>query len=114
MWADLQNYENIYKDNMDIKINEVYTFKITSGEEVVAKVANVTDKYIELSDPLSVAPGPQGMGLMQTVFTGEPGSPIQLNINTVTMYTVTEENIKVKYIETTTGLKVPSKKIVLG
>ena len=99
---------------MDIKINEVYTFKVTSGEEVISKVSSISDKYIELSDPLSVAPGPQGMGLMQSIFTAEPGSPVQLNINTVTMYTVTEENIKVKYIETTTGLKVPSKKIVLG
>lgn len=99
---------------MDIKINEVYTFKITSGEEVIAKVASFGDKYVELSDPLSVAPGPQGMGLMQSIFTAEPGESIQLNINTVTMYVPTEENVKVKYIETTTGLKVPSKKIVLG
>lgn len=99
---------------MDIKLNEVYTFKITSGEEVIAKVTGINDKIIELSEPLSVAPGPQGMGLMQTVFTSELGVPIKLNINCVTMYTDTEENIKVKYIETTTGIKVPSKKIVLG
>jgi hypothetical protein len=99
---------------MDLKINEVYTFKVSSGEEIIAKVSNLTDGYIELSEPLSVAPGPQGMGLMQTVFTGEPGAAVRLNINKVTMYTTTEENIKVKYIETTTGLKVPSKKIVMG
>ena len=99
---------------MDLKINEVYTFKVSSGEEIIAKVSNINDKYIELSEPLSVAPGPQGMGLMQTVFTGEAGVPVQLNINAVTMYTNAEENIKVKYIETTTGLKVPSKKIVMG
>jgi hypothetical protein len=99
---------------MDVKVNEVYTFKITSGEEVIAKVSNINDKYIELSEPLSLAPGPQGMGLMQAMFTAELGAPIQLNINTITMYAPTEENVKVKYIETTTGLKVPSKKIVLG
>jgi hypothetical protein len=99
---------------MNIEINEVYTFKVSSGEEVIGKVVNLNEKYIELSEPLSVAPGPQGMGLMQTVFTSEPGAVVRLNINAVTMYTTTEENIKMKYIETTTGFKVPSKKIVLG
>jgi hypothetical protein len=99
---------------MDIKINEVYTFKITSGEELIAKVVDIGDKYISLSEPLSLAPGPQGMGLMQAVFTAEIGVNIQLNINTVTMYAPTEDAVKVKYIETTSGLKVPSKKIIMG
>lgn len=99
---------------MKIEINEVYTFKVSSGEEIVAKVAGQDEQYIDLSEPLSVAPGPQGMGLMQTVFTSEPGSVVRLNISAITMYSATEENIKMKYIETTTGIKVPSKKIVLG
>ena len=99
---------------MDLKINEVYTFKLNSGEEVIGKVTAIGDRYVELNEPLSVAPGPQGLGLIGSVFTSEPSIPVKLNINSVTMYTDTEDGIKVKYIETVTGLQVPSKKLILG
>lgn len=99
---------------MNIKENEVYTFKLTSGEELIAKVTGSDGNFVYLSEPLSVAPGPQGMGLIQSVFTSEEGSKITLNINNVTMFTDTADAIKQKYIETTTGISVPSKKIIMG
>ena len=99
---------------MNIKENEVYTFKLTSGEELISKVTGSDGNFVYLSEPLSVAPGPQGMGLIQSVFTSEEGSKITLNINNVTMFTDTADAIKQKYIETTTGISVPSKKIIMG
>ena len=100
---------------MNLEINAVMTFKLMSGEEVIAKVSKIVDeKYIELSEPLSVAPGPQGMGLVPSVFTSEADVPVVLNTNNITMYTLTADAVKMKYIETTTGLKIPEKKIVLG
>ena len=99
---------------MNIKDNEVYTFKLTSGEELIAKVTGTEGNFVYLTEPLSVAPGPQGMGLIQSVFTSEEGAKITLNINNVTMFTDTAEPIKQKYIETTTGISVPSKKLILG
>ena len=99
---------------MNIKENELYTLKLTSGEELIAKVTGSDGNFVYLSEPLSVAPGPQGMGLIQSVFTSEEGSKITLNINNVTMFTDTADAIKQKYIETTTGISVPSKKIIMG
>lgn len=99
---------------MTIKVGEVYTFKLTSGEEVVGKVNAIEDQYLLLHDPVSVAPGPQGMGLMQSMFTANPKDPARLNINNVTIYALTDESVKVKYIEATTGLVVPDKKIIMG
>lgn len=97
-----------------LELDEVYTFKLTSGEEMVAKVVSQTDNTVELSHPLSVAPNHQGMGLMPSMFTAEPDKNVQLNTNTVTMYGVTVDAIRSKYIEATTGIATPSKKIVLG
>jgi hypothetical protein len=97
-----------------LELDEVYTFKLTSGEEMVAKVVAQTDSTVELSHPLSVAPNHQGMGLMPSMFTAEPDKNVQLNTNTVTMYGVTVDAIRSKYIEATTGIATPSKKIVLG
>ena len=98
----------------NIKANEVYTFKLTSGEELIAKVTDSDDNFVYISEPLSVAPGPQGMGLIQSVFTSEEGAKVTLNIKNVTMFADTAESIKQKYIETTTGISVPSKKLILG
>jgi hypothetical protein len=99
---------------MELKTNEVYTFKLMSGEEVIGKITEIGDKYICLNEPLSVAPSAQGMGLVPSVFTSEANAPVRLNINNITMYTDTAEPVKVKYIETTTGIKVPEKKILVG
>ena len=99
---------------MNIKTNEVYTFKLNSGEELIAKVISVNDKEIKVEEPVSVAPGPQGMGLVPSMFTADPSSEIMLNTNSITMYGTTEDNVRNKYVEATTGISVPSKKIVLG
>lgn len=99
---------------MTITIGEVWTFKLTSGEEVIGKVTEIQDHMILLKDPVSVAPGPQGLGLMQSMFTADPKDPARLNINNVTIYALTDESVKAKYIEATTGLVVPDKKLILG
>lgn len=99
---------------MKLELDAVYTFKLTSGEEVIAKVTSIDGDFVELHEPLSVAPGPQGMGLIPSVFTSEANVPVKLNTRVITMYTETAEAVKVKYIETTTGIKVPEKKILVG
>lgn len=99
---------------MTIKVGETYTFKLTSGEEVLGKVLEVQDNYISLKDPVSVAPGPQGLGLMQSMFTADPKDPARLNINNVTIFALTDESVKAKYIEATSGIIVPDKKLILG
>ena len=99
---------------MNIKVGETYTFKLTSGEEVVGKVTAIEDNIVSLHDPVSVAPGPQGMGLIQSMFTADPKESARLNINNVTIFALTDASVKAKYIEATTGLVVPDKKIIMG
>lgn len=98
----------------NIELNEVYTFKLTSGEEVISKVVSINDTTMELSNPLSVAPNHQGMGLMPSMFTAEQDKNVTLNTNMVTMYAETADQVRIKYIEATTGITTASKKIVLG
>jgi len=99
---------------MNIEINQVYTFKLNSGEEVISKVKSVDGQFISLEEPVSVAPSPQGMGLIPSLFTAKTDDFIKLNTNSITMYGPTDDNVRNKYVEATTGLSVPSKKIVLG
>jgi len=99
---------------MSITPGQVYTFKLNSGEELIAKVSAESDGWLEIENPVSVAPGPQGMGLVPSLFTADPEERLQLNTSSVSLYTLTDDPVKMKYIEATTGIKIPEKKIILG
>jgi len=97
-----------------LEYNQVYTFKLNSGEEMVAKVKQSGGDWITLEEPVSIAPGPQGMGLVPSMFTADPKKEIRLNTNSVSLVSKTDDSVKMKYIEATTGIKVPDKKLILG
>jgi hypothetical protein len=99
---------------MNLELNEVYTFKLSSGEEMVAKVLQSSDSFIEISEPVSIAPNQQGLGMVPSLFTSDMAGKFMLNTSTVAMCATTNEQIKMKYIEATTGLVVPEKKILVG
>ena len=95
-------------------VGQVYTFKLNSGEEVIAKVVADNGSSVDVETPVSVAPGPQGMGLIQSLFTADPDQKIQINMNCVAIHALTDDGVKMKYIEATTGIRVPDKKIIMG
>lgn len=97
-----------------MEIGKVYTFKLNSGEEMIAKVVDAGEGYAMLQNPVSVAPGPQGMGLVPSMFTADPDQNARLNMNCVAIYSLTDDSVCMKYIEATTGIKVPEKKILVG
>lgn len=99
---------------MNIKTNEIYSIKLNSGEEMITRVKEVTDTHLIVSEPVSVAPGPQGMGLVPSLFTANPNGEFMLNKNSIAVICETEYNIKAKYSEAVSGVKVPEKKLILG
>lgn len=102
--------------NSIIDENKVYSVKLASGEEMITRIKEKdNDKgYLIISEPVSVAPGQQGMGLIPSIFTADPAGDFILNMNSIVMICETEYNIKTKYTEAVTGIKVPEKKIILG
>lgn len=99
---------------MNIKENEIFSIKLNSGEELITRIKKVTPEYLIISEPVSVAPGPQGMGLVPSVFTANPSGEFTLNRNSIAIMCETEYNIKTKYSEAVSGIKVPEKKLILG
>ena len=101
---------------MKFKIGSVITIKFNSGEEMIAKVetAPVDQEYITVTDPVSVAPSAQGVGLIPSLFTADPSQSVTINTNSIAMYCETDESVQAKYIQATTGLAVPDKKLILG
>lgn len=99
---------------MQLDSNEIYTFKTAGGEEIIARVLEQSAAWIEISNPVSVAPTPQGMGLVPGLFTADPRQQTQLNIDNVVLIARTDDAVRTKYIEATTGITVPEKKLVFG
>lgn len=100
---------------MDIKEGQTYSFKLNSGEELVAKLIKIEDNYYLISDPVSIGPNPNGgLGLVPSMFTVNMHSNVRLNTTSVALVADTDDTVKMKYIEATTGIKVPDKKMILG
>jgi len=97
-----------------IEPNTVYTLKLNSGEELIAKVIQTNGEFITIEEPVSIAPTQQGMQMIPSVFTANPKGEFKLNTNSIALYAETDDSIKLKYLEATTGIKIPDKKIVLG
>ena len=97
-----------------IQPNTVYTFKLNSGEELIAKVIQAGSEFIQIEEPVSIAPTQQGMQMIPSVFTANPKGDFKLNTTSIALYAETDDSIKMKYLEATTGIKVPDKKIILG
>lgn len=100
---------------MEINIDGIYTFKLTSGEELVAKVVGISDTFYSITEPVSIGPNPKGgLGLVPSMFTYNSRESVRLNTNSLALIAETDDDVKTKYIEATTGLQVPGKKVLLG
>jgi len=100
---------------MELKIDQIYTFKLNSGEELVAKVVAISDSYYTITEPVSIGPSPQGgLGLVPSMFTYNNRENVRLNTSSLALVAETDDNVKTKYIEATTGLQVPGKKVLIG
>ena len=99
---------------MKYEDNQVYTIKLTSGEELVTRIKSYDNGFILVEEPISIAPTQKGMQLIPSMFTADPAAEVRLNTGSITLYALTDDAVKMKYIEATTGIQVPEKKIVLG
>lgn len=85
--------------------DEIVSFKMVNGDEIVAKIVEDNDSEFVISKPCTVMPSPQGLGLIQSLFTSELNTSISLGKAHVMMSSKTVETVKNHYIQTTTGIE---------
>ena len=85
---------------------EVVTLKLTSGEELVAKLVDDGPMHYRLSRPMVIAMGPNGPGLMPYLFTVNPDKEVKLAKNTVTVAEATDATFAKQFLEQTSGIKL--------
>jgi hypothetical protein len=89
-----------------VAVNEVITLKLTSGEELVAKLVQEADTYYKLSNPQVIGHGPKGPGLMPYLFTVNPDKEIKLLKTAVTVVEASDKQFADQFIQATTGIKL--------
>lgn len=99
---------------MNIDSNEIYTFKLATGEELVAKVIHIADDAIEVNQPISTMISPQGLQMMPTLFSSNQDKNVQINTRALVMVADPREDVRNSYIQATTGIAPVTKKIITG
>ena len=89
-----------------VTAGEVITLKLTSGEEIVAKLVEDGAAYYKLSRPMVIGMGQQGPGLMPYLFTVHPDKEVKLNKSVVAMAEATDKQFADQFIQSTTGIKL--------
>ena len=89
-----------------VAAGEVITLKLTSGEELVAKLVEETNDGYKLSHPQVIGMGPNGPGLMPYLFTVSQDRDVTLLKTTVTVAEPTDKQFANQFLESTTGIKL--------
>ena len=87
-----------------VTAGEVITLKLTSGEEIIAKLVEDGATHYKLKNPQVIGMGPKGPGLMPYLFTVNPDKEIKLLKTTVTVAEATDKSFADQFIQSTTGI----------
>jgi len=92
------------------KEGDIVSIKVTSGEEIIAKLVDESDDRLTVTKPFALVPGQGGgLGMMPWVLSIAPDQKIQINKNTTMLVHKTEDGISKQYLEQTTGLTMVTK-----
>lgn len=86
------------------KNGDTVSIKLSSGEEMIARLEDESDKYITVRKPLMLVAGQNGPGLAPFMFTVEQDSQIRLLLNNIICVVKTAKDTSDMYIKSTTGI----------
>ena len=88
------------------KVGDVVSIKLSSGEEMIAKLEDESQTHLTLVKPLILVAAEKGMGLAPFMFTVSPDAKIKLNINSIICVVKSAKDASDTYIQQTTGIKL--------
>lgn len=87
-----------------VAVGEVITIKLTSGEELVAKLIEDQIMHYKLAHPMVIAMSPKGPALMPYLFTVSPDKEIRIAKAVVVVIEATDKQFANQFIQQTTGI----------
>ena len=88
---------------------DIVTFKLVNGDEVVARIVEDREDCFVVSKPTTVVPSNQGIGLVQSLFVADLSKNISIAKSHVMMHATVVDKMRDHYIQTVTGIQTVSK-----
>lgn len=88
----------------ELKANDVVSFKLSSGEEIISRFDSKDDTKYIVKNPMVIIAGPQGLGMTPFMFSVSPDSKYTLSTNTIMCAMKTEGELAKQYIAQVSGL----------
>jgi hypothetical protein len=86
------------------KEGDTVSFKLSSGEEIVARLDKESDTYYTLKKPMVLIAQAEGLGLAPFMFSVSPDNKFNLRTSSVSCVSKTQDEISKQYVATTTGI----------
>lgn len=88
------------------KVGDTISLKLSSGEEIVARLDSEDDTYYTLKKPMVLVMQEKGLGLAPYMFSVSPDSKFMIRAGSVSCVSKTQDDIGKQYVATTTGIKL--------
>ena len=88
------------------KNGDTISLKLNSGEEIIARLEEETDKAFKLHKPMVLIAQEQGLGLAPFMFSVSPNAKFSMQATAVSCVVKTEDEIAKQYTAQTTGIMV--------
>jgi len=85
------------------KTGDTISLKLTSGEELVARLEEEKDTQVTIHKPMVLVAGQQGLGLAPFMFSVS-GDKFKINTNVIVCVAKTEDELAKQYVKQTTGI----------
>ena len=99
---------------MNITPNEIYTIKLGTGEEIVARFVSQDPQGMLIENPILCVISPQGLQMMPGLFSANMDKNVRLNSSSWAMIADTRDDVRNSWIQATTGIAPASKRILTG
>lgn len=99
---------------MNIETNNIYTFKLNTGEELVARLIEISPDHMIIEHPILTVISQQGLQMMPGLFSADLAKNLRLNNSSWAMIAETREDVRDSWIQATTGITPVRKQIITG
>jgi hypothetical protein len=99
---------------MTLELDQIYTFKLTTGEELVARLVEILPDHMIIQHPILTVLSPQGLQMMPGLFSANMDQKLRLNTASWAMIAETRDDVRDSWIQATTGIAPVRKQIITG
>jgi hypothetical protein len=99
---------------MKLETNNIYTFKLNTGEELIARTVEIGPDHMIIEHPILTVISQQGLQMMPGLFSADLGQNVRLNNASWAMIAETRQDVRDSWIQATTGIAPVRKQIITG